>query len=892
MNPVGVSGNIFESTSNQAANGFQNPMSMAHLYPGWGVDPNMQTPAYDAPYRPAYRGPNPYAAYQKPTFMGGISQLYNPFYTSPYWGNPVDNNRNAFSSVSSKPMDTAAYISQGFIAPAIAYGVTQAMFRGAGRALGRGFGTSLATGLGLGGIAGGVGAIAGFAGSFAIPYAIGSGVMHAVEKGIFQPYIRSRQMSDHISDSFAGVTFSDGGNVISGRGLSGRESSRLAGSIDRRGMNDMTFSANQYGGIASMGMRAGLFDDVNGTSDILKRVGSIATQIKSIIAISKDPNIQSAIEELAKLRLGGASISGGIASQAMSAYSAIGMHASAAGTSVQRIMSTVGNQGQYMFQMNGITPYLGQISAASAYSGFASAQRLGLMSTAQFARMGGLEGATQSALGAQISGSSTLYNRMSLMNQFMGGGRQNGVTANVSAFGEYASRDPLATMGSMGLYGNAMISRQMAGPGGVKALENQAIDMARAIGRDGGKDGYDPSVIAGIMQAQGIPMEQIQAYAALRASQTNPDLVGQNIRAYRAQSREQIMQYIDQEMLWAGPLGSTVASATRGLKRGYSRVADNTGHAWNRMKGSFNDAIERTWSGFQYGSTIGDTLTGTDKINMDGVRKGIISSLKEKAGPFAFRNGNTQASNTQEYKIISALEEASRGNEVNSELARSILKAGVDTPEGKKLLAKFLQTSDNPDLKDAGDSLDSSTAVLDKVSAALKGNIIKGEKIDAKTSTIWDQASQVWQAGEGSLAVNFDDIMKGEGQYKELKAAMKGMSRSEQIAQVRKYSEDKIRSRGHSVQEGASATSMIGYLNRIETEENTIKGARENSSSDVNWKLFSDTMNKLDTSSDALLQAAHILAGSKGKDIVLKQQKAGAINTGFNTTYQKNFTVN
>ena len=29
------------------------------------------------------------------------------------------------------------------------------------------------------------------------------------------------------------------------------------------GMMDMTFSANQFGGIASMGMRAGLFNNVN-----------------------------------------------------------------------------------------------------------------------------------------------------------------------------------------------------------------------------------------------------------------------------------------------------------------------------------------------------------------------------------------------------------------------------------------------------------------------------------------------------------------------------------------------------------------------------------------------------------------------------------------------------
>ena len=42
----------------------------------------------------------------------------------------------------------------------------------------------------------------------------------AAEKGVFQPYIRSRQMSEMVQDSFSGVTFG-GRESISGRGLSG-----------------------------------------------------------------------------------------------------------------------------------------------------------------------------------------------------------------------------------------------------------------------------------------------------------------------------------------------------------------------------------------------------------------------------------------------------------------------------------------------------------------------------------------------------------------------------------------------------------------------------------------------------------------------------------------------
>ena len=158
MNPHGVAGNIFQSNSDQSANSFRDPLNISHLYPGWGTNPNYQTPAHDAPYRPAYQGPNPYAAYQKPTFMGGISQLFNPFYTDPYWGNPVDSSSQAFNAVGTRPMDAAATIGQRFIAPAVAYGVTQAVFRGVGSNIGRGLAGGLASGLGAGaGTAGMVG---------------------------------------------------------------------------------------------------------------------------------------------------------------------------------------------------------------------------------------------------------------------------------------------------------------------------------------------------------------------------------------------------------------------------------------------------------------------------------------------------------------------------------------------------------------------------------------------------------------------------------------------------------------------------------------------------------------------------------------------------------------
>ena len=70
------------------------------------------------------------------------------------------------------------------------------------------------------------------------------------------------------------------------------------------------------------------------------------------------------------------------------------------------------------------------------------------------------------------------------------------------------------------------------------------------------------------MAGMGVPPDQIQAYFSLRASQTSPDLVAQNIRAFRAQGKELGMQTINQNMMWGGPLGSRISDVVKGTKEG------------------------------------------------------------------------------------------------------------------------------------------------------------------------------------------------------------------------------------------------------------------------------------------------------------------------------------
>jgi hypothetical protein len=758
MNPYGVSGNIFQSSTDQSANSFSDPLNMAHLYPGWGTNPNYQTPAYDAPYRPAYQGPNPYAAYHKPSFMGGLSQLINPFYTDPYWGNPVDNNQGAFASVAQKPFDAAATVGQRFIAPALTMGVAMKLLKGAGGAFGGGVGAGIASGLGMGGMA--AGAMTGLGsmiGAFGIPLAAGMAAANVADAAVFQPYIRTRQMTNTLQDSFHGVSFGDAsGNVVTGKGLSGKEASKIASSIDSIGMRDMTFSANQIHGIAGMGMNAGLFDDVN-SKGIADRVKSIANQVKMIVSISKDPNVQSAIEEIAKLRMGGASISGGAGSQAMGAYSAMGMHASAAGTTVQRLMQTVGGQGQYMFQMNGMTPYLGQMAAASAFSGFAAAQRTGLMTTGQLARMGGVEGATQSALASQITASSTMFNRMGLVNRYLGGGETPGVVNTVTRFGQLAGGDTMKMMGAMSLYGNQMASKQM-GEDGSSGPETQAVQYLQSIGRQPGPNGkYSPSEIATVLKnVMGMPEEQIQAYSSLRASQVDPGTVAQQMKGFGAQGTEQLMQAISQRNLQ----NTTLVRTWRGIKSGLKSAGDATGEVFGRpvarMAGSATDALESGVTGFFWGNTleknkvpIGGEFSDTPQktISFERVKK----NLSDKDVNYKARN-----------RLVRKLRDAASAGGAEGDIARELLAKGMDHPDSKSLFSKFLALQTDPSLKEAYASLDKSGAFFDQAKSDLQGAVVDAAKGDSPLNIETGELQKMTNNKTGMLTDNL--LVMGQAQ--------------------------------------------------------------------------------------------------------------------------------
>lgn len=670
---------IFNTQADTYQNSFANPMNPANMNPGWGIDPNLLTPSYTASYRPQYAGPAPYNQYGRTGFFAGINHLANPFAPDARWGNPVDNNASAIEGISSRPFDSVVWAGQRAVAPVMAYGLAFGALGarsgfgsgpawGLGRSFGRGLGTGFVNAFSargaeslLGrGIVAGSGALFGAAASIAIPYAVGTAMLEGGQRAIFNPYINNRMTARDLRQNFSGITFGDSsGNAVTGGGLGYRESSRIASDITLSGVRDMTFSTAEYSRIADYSGRSGLLDTAN-SGQIAGRVKGIAEQIKLIMSIAKDPSIQGAIEELSRLQMAGAGISGGSLSVASGAYRQIGQYAAIAGRSVQNVMNTVGAQGQYLYQANGMTPYLGQIAAANVMASFGAAQRVGMMSPAQLARMGGVEGASQASLTGQINAGQSLYNKMALYNTYLGGaggtqgfGSNQSVTGIVSRFGTDFAKDPLGAYGATMLYGRQMLGKQMQERGSL-AIEDQAVSILRnlAAPRDD-KGQYSAAQLMPVLKMLGMSDDEAIAYINQRSSESSPDVANQKIRALTRFNEEQKRSMISQNFLYGGAIGSTARGAMK-LGRSITGALGSVMTDITEVQGAFGDKVQSGADWLQFGVTLtGNNVTVKDydkffrantgnaqgeKLNLIDVDGSLTSKVSMSGGLRALHN--------------------------------------------------------------------------------------------------------------------------------------------------------------------------------------------------------------------------------------------------------------
>jgi hypothetical protein len=802
-------GDVYQSQADMYGNSFANPMNPANMNPGFGMDPNLLTPSYTAGYRPQYAGPQPYNQYGRVGFFSGINTILNPMADEYRFGNPIDNHRQTVEGISSRPFDSIVWAGQRIAAPMAGFGLAfkYASRPGAafGSALGRGIGQGVTAGMGGAmpglvsrGMTGALAGAGGLAGRLFLPLAVGQAAMYGAQKTIFDPYINTRREARDLRDNFAGITFGDSqGNSVTGQGLSNRESSRIAAGITNQGIRDLTFSTGEYANIADYSGRAGLLDDVN-SKQIGKRVKDIAAQIKLVMSIAGDPSIKAAIEELAKLRNAGASVAGGTGSQATQALTQLGYSASVAGRSVQNIMSTVGAQGQYLYQANGMTPYMGQMAAANILGSFETARRNGLLSTAQVARMGGTEGATQASLTAQINGSQTLLNKMAMYNQYVNGhsgasagGSGMNVNSVTSQFGADFSKDPLGAYGQMQMFSRMLGGQQLKDRGSL-GLEDQVYAILNSTAAIRNKDGrYDASkmmpVLTGMM---GMSEDDAMAYIAQRTAESDPATYSQGVKARNAQAQKQARQYVSQNYMYGGALGSTVrgirnttnnivgflAKGGEGLGYDEGRFADMVqggvdsvmfGSTLTQARGSVNDQIDAATSGKV-------TDTGPVKINQIDANGGTFNWNRMKRNVSRFGQsivGNNVDSVFDNRTVLNRINNLAKAGGASAADAQAFINAKTKE-EKSQALGRLLKSPDMadmaPQIRGQGGSEAASGNFDDLINDAMDMGTYS-QTIDKGTSNgLLDKVNGALGIGDKTVKLGLMDSFNAIGQISDI----------------------------------------------------------------------------------------------------------------------------
>lgn len=641
--------NLFQTTANVGNNSFQDPLNPFNTTPGsWGIDPTYLTPSYAAPYRPQYQGPQ--GAPPPNDNVGYGTSLYNVFTplgaNHPY-GDTVNQDSPYYSALAYKPVDAAAWGLQRGIVPALAFAAgmkasaikvstnssaysstmyawrmatgmapEMAASKAAQMSLGARLGSSVGQGLsrgltgGLeaaginvgaraaGGLAGAAGLVGAGAGSIAVPLMVGQAISSLADKTIFDPYSATRSGEKSLRSNFANVMMGSGseGNSITGFGTSRKFASGLSSRLTKSSIKDMSLDTYGMNDLTDMAARSGQLDDVQ-LEQLESRMKKLAKQVKVMMRVANEPDFRAAMEMMAELKVAGVSTN-----TAGRVLQNIGGSSAIAGVSAQKMMNTVGAQGQYIYQSNNLTPYIGQTQAAQTYGAFSSAYRMGLIGDATMAKFGGREGATQLAVTGQVNAAQTPYNQIMLMNQTFGRGNQGSVVGNLSSFGQMAASDPLAAAGAMGMYDSEMTSKQLMekGPG---AILEQLKQISGSIPGMKNKDGQIDVEKAFLLMTRQMGLPEMEAKAVLKELQIygKQGARDQMSAALKGNMQRDTIKYLEQEGMGSGmfnKLTLPVRNAWKGVKAGGAGIVGDVLEG----AGGVGDKLERWSTGIRFGS--------------------------------------------------------------------------------------------------------------------------------------------------------------------------------------------------------------------------------------------------------------------------------------------------
>jgi hypothetical protein len=642
---------IFNTTANTNFNAFQDPLNPVNTNRGpWGIDPNYLTPSYNAPYRPPYTGSTAGPLeHQNPGGMRSAWNLVSPFNPGPQFA--VGNNQQEsayFDALNQRGPDFGSSIVQRVGIPIAGFGLSYGLermwrtqspvrwtrgnpvsgFTGAGQRFGMGVSNSMfkafdplipnistsgfaRASANLAGLAGGL------AGSVAGTLGVTAAVQTAFEKTVADPYIAIRENQNMLRQSFSGVSFAGSDrDTATGRGLSRSATARMGTQLAQIGARDQIFSGREVASLTSMAAQTGMLDSVS-SDQMTQRMGSIVKQVKVVMSLMGSKDFQEVMGSMAKLYAGG--VGANSIDTSMARISAL---AGSAGISTQRLMNTVGAQGQYLFQSNGLTPYLGQMTSATSIAGFGSAYRTGLMSPEMMARLGGVEGATQLSSTAQLNASQTVYNSVRAYNKYITGDGGHDVVSNMSNLGARAAGDPLFTMGQMVLSRGRALSEQFKREG-FMGTHNQIMEIGEflpGIMKNGRIKGEHAAAI--MTNMMGMSSDEAQAYLMQYHSYQDPRTANQQIAGMQSKKMETMRDLMEQQGL--GPLASRFGGVAADYRKFIGGSTSMLGGMVTEGSGLM-DTFSRKWNEFNMGGTESE-VSGFKVSDLD--RTKDIRSIK------------------------------------------------------------------------------------------------------------------------------------------------------------------------------------------------------------------------------------------------------------------------
>lgn len=834
MNPYAYGQNAFQTQADQRFNSFSDPMNSVNMNGGqgqWGINSAYMTPSYMSPYRPAYSGPNPHpGSTSSPGWGSSMNNVFNPFASGGvnYGGQTYAQQSGFYDSMVNKPMDAAMSLGQNFIVPGL-FGIagmkmltkpSEALGKGIGAGLARGmFGTAISNPARMGSAMAMGSTVGGFLGGTILPFAAIQAGVNVMDKAFFDPYVNQREMSSTLRNNFAGVTFGDNsGNRVTGGGFSRRSAANQARQLSEMGALDMTFSQGEVSQLTDYSARAGLLDNANG-GQMAQRMKSILRQVKTVMAVANTSDFKEAIETISKLQTAGvnpANMSSTLG--ALSGYSAV------AGTSVSKMMNTVGATGQMLFQANGLTPYVGQLKAGQALASYEAAYRSGLISPGQLARMGGKEGAAQSSVAGTLAMANSPYMAIMGYNQAFGGGAMGSVVGNMNAFGAKMAQDPMNNMGNFNLARPQIVSNMLEG-GDMKNEQNMLYELARTTPRSLTPEGKIKDGVAYEMLTKSFGLTDEQARAKLAQYQTfsNPTAVNQMHSGLNKASTDSWLKSGDQLGLNRGFMTAPLQAVNYAGRKALQYTSRAVGTLFGDTAAGLSDDTENWWTRASSGMTSDRAAVTLDRggktktINngmFDFAHSNVIDRINQlSASGDQDAKAFLSASGTARQNILIKMakdgkvhEEYQDGN-LARDLTVTVDKRGTTTSDNKLGSAKdALLSAWNKTFRRGGEvglEADEWMSMTDDAAKLLRGNKVGSKEWDSlissfekktgrkglNTGDIQDYVNQATLSGESNGTYNRGNIWKklmvdGVEDYSGLMSKLSGKDRSAYLSKV------------------------------------------------------------------------------------------------------------